>query len=149
MPKSPWSSLHIYLAQANIPGLQTSEHDCRQMEVLLTAFNNLHSMSYDDPRATPVTLGLPLAIQQPSLLYAYAACGAAALARSDARWEQVGLAHYARATGLIRQTIDQIDEQQVLAENHEWILASMNALHIFEVSLFAVAKLLGCLFMGH
>ncbi|EXJ83763.1 hypothetical protein A1O1_07390 [Capronia coronata CBS 617.96] len=104
----------------------------KQVDFLLHAFHNVHSMSYVDPSYSLVRLALPQALQRPGLLHAFAACGAAILSRTDPRWESTSLAHHIQATRSIATALDDLGGDQMMSNDDEWFLASINLLHIFE-----------------
>ncbi|KIW99488.1 uncharacterized protein Z518_11227 [Rhinocladiella mackenziei CBS 650.93] len=130
IPPSPQVSLRDYLHGSNALQSQRSDAQSRQLELLLSTFNHVHSMSYVDPRISPLSLGITHAIQNPALMHAYAACGAAILSGSDPSYVRVSLSHYVNATRLVSGAIEKMDDRA--AANDEWVLASINALHIFE-----------------
>lgn len=139
--QGPRVGLATYLAQANTLQMQqTSDEHHRELELLLITFNNVHSMSYMDPDLSQISLGFSCVIRRPGLMHAYAACGAAILSGSDSRWDQVGLAHHVRATNLISTALNDPDDQAVVKD--DWLLASVNALHIFEVNISSSMNIL-------
>lgn len=99
---------------------------------MLNAFHNVHHLSYLDPRYSLVSLGLPYAVENPGLLHAFAACGAAFLVGQDVKWERISLAHHVLATRSILTSLR--DRSSKNTDNDEWLLASIMLLHIVEVS---------------
>jgi hypothetical protein len=63
-------------------------------------------------------------------MHAYAACGAALLSKPGLQWDQVAMNHYSKAVNSVRDAL--LNYKQY--ERAEWLLATVNALHIFEVS---------------
>lgn len=61
-------------------------------------------------------------------MHAYAACGAALLSNYGYQWEQVAINHYSRAVNFVRNALCSYKHN----ERNEWLLATVNALHIFE-----------------
>jgi hypothetical protein len=63
-------------------------------------------------------------------MHAYAACGAALLSKSGYQWERVAINHYSQAVNFVRNGLSSYKQY----ERNEWLLATVNALHIFEAS---------------
>lgn len=66
-------------------------------------------------------------------MHAYAACGAALLSKPGNQWEQLAVNHYSKAVNSVRDALRNYKHY----EKDEWLLATVNALHIFEVSISA------------
>lgn len=116
------------------PGrMQLSSLHSSQLEFLVHTFNTLHCVSWVDPNYSLISLGFQDALEQPCLMYAFAACGAAILAKVDPRWEAVSLAHHTRSIRLVSTALSSVETST--ANDNTWLLASINALHIFEVGL--------------
>ncbi|KAI1629080.1 hypothetical protein EDD37DRAFT_689791 [Exophiala viscosa] len=129
-PWSPQLTLQSYIAHQYTAETQAFDIDFRQLEYLLRTFDNIHCVSWVDPKHSLVALGFQYALERPSLMYAFAACGAAILAKIDSRWEKVSLAHHTRSIRSVSTALNSI--RTPTADDHEWLLASINALHIFE-----------------
>jgi hypothetical protein len=103
------------------------------IEHLLNKFSEASSLPYVNPNAALLTHSIPCAFNSPPLMHAYAACGAALLSRSGYQWEQVAINHYSKAVNLVRDALGSYKHYN----RNEWLLATVNALHIFEVSCVA------------
>lgn len=100
------------------------------IEYLLNTFLETSSLPYINPNAALLTHSIPYAFDSPPLLHAYAACGAALLSKFGYLWEQVAINHYSRSVSLVHSALRSYKHQ----ERNDWLLATVNALHIFEVS---------------
>jgi hypothetical protein len=100
---------------------------------LLNKFSEASSLSYINPNAALLTHSIPCAFDLPPLMHAYAACGAALLSKSGYQWEQVAINHYSKAVNSVRNALGSYKHYN----RNEWLLATVNALHIFEVSCVA------------
>jgi Fungal specific transcription factor domain len=76
-----------------------------------------------------LTHSIPCALDSPPLLHSYLACGAALLSKPGSVWAQVAINHYTKAVNLVRDALRDYKHH----ERNEWLLGTVNALHIFEV----------------
>lgn len=125
---TPQLSLASYLGS-----FKSSSPSSDQIDLLVHTFNAAYCVSFVDPRQSIVTQGIPYAIHQPGLMHAYAACGAAILSQGDGKWKPVSLLHYNRAIQSVSEALTPLGIDH--ARDAEWLLAAINMLHIFEVSL--------------
>lgn len=114
-----------------LPRLRSPEVDLEDLQYPLKTFDELHCMYYLDPHSAPFSLGLTYGVCQPALLHAYAACGALILCGSDHRWKAVSIKHQSHAANMVSATLSAIEANQTVEE--DWLMATVNALHIFEV----------------
>lgn len=115
------------------PRVRSPEVDLEELQYLLKTFDELHCMYYLDPHSAPFSLGLTYGVCQPALLHAYAACGALILCGSDHRWKAVSIKHQSHAANMVSATLSAIEANQTVEE--DWLMATVNALHIFEVGV--------------
>jgi hypothetical protein len=91
---------------------------------------NASSLPYIKSDVSLFTHSIPCALDSPPLMHAYAACGAAFLSKHGDPWEQMAMSHYSKAVKSVRDTLRNYQHRI----GNEWLLATVNALHIFEVS---------------
>jgi hypothetical protein len=111
------------------------------VEYLLNTFSEASSLPYINPNVALLTHSIPCAFDSPPLMHAYTACGAALLSKSGHQWEQVAINHYSKAVNLVRNALGYYKHY----ERNEWLLATVNALHIFEVNSTACIILWSCI----
>ena len=101
-----------------------------RMKFLLNTFSETSSLPYVRTDAALLTHSIPCALDSPPLMHSYVACGAALLSRPGSPWGKVAIDRYNKAVNFVRDELCNYKQD----ESHEWLLATVHALHIFEVS---------------
>ena len=133
IPSSPQLSLMSYLTWDEPTNTPRPDAHAGQLSFLLQTFNSVHCVSWVDPSYSLLALGFQYVLERPSLLHALAACGAAMLARKDTKWEKISLAHHIQSIKLVSSALR--NTRAPPDSEDDWLLASINALHLFEVRM--------------